>query len=109
MFGHTVTMARSKNCYGPGELHPDNYAITARHSPGIALQRAGHGVLVDTKDSETDLVFLGGCPLGRETAIHKMKRGADGWQRKADGTGVPSLEVPAPELPAHLFPKAPLH
>jgi xylan 1,4-beta-xylosidase len=115
MFGHAVTMARSKNLYGPYELHPDTYAITARHRPDVALQRAGHGDLVDTKDGETYLVFLcgrplrqrGRCTLGRETAIQKMKWGADGWLRTADGTGVPSVEVPAPNLPAHPFPPTP--
>jgi xylan 1,4-beta-xylosidase len=115
MYGHAVTMARSKNLEGPYEVHPDTYVITSRNRPDVMLQRAGHGDLVDTKDGETYLVFLcgrplrqrGRCTLGRETAIQKMKWGADGWLRTADGTGVPSLEVPAPALPSHPFPKAP--
>src|SRR4051812_13653998 len=115
MFGHAVTMARSKNLYGPYELHPDTYAITARHRPDVPLQRAGHGDLVDTQSGDTYLVFLcgrplrqrGRCTLGRETAIQKMKWGTDGWLRTADGGGVPTLEVAAPGLPPHPFPATP--
>ncbi len=46
----------------------------------------------------------GRCTLGRETAIQKMVWGADGWLRTADGTGLPAVEVSAPDLPAHPFP-----
>ena len=114
-WGHAVTMARSRSLTGPYEVHPDTYVITARHRPDVELQRVGHADFVETQHGETYMVFLcgrplrnrGRCTLGRETGIQKMQWGADGWLRTADGTGLPSLEVPAPKLPAHPFPAAP--
>jgi xylan 1,4-beta-xylosidase len=112
-WGHAVTMARSRTLTGPYELHPDGPVVTARHRPDIELQRAGHADLVETQSGETYLVHLcgrpirnrGRCTLGRETAIQKMVWSQDGWLRTADGEGVPRLEVAAPGLPVHEFPK----
>jgi xylan 1,4-beta-xylosidase len=114
-WGHAVTMARSRKLDGPYEVHPDTYALTARHRPDVVLQRAGHADIVETPKGDTYMVFLcgrpipnrGRCTLGRETGIQKMKWGADGWLRTADGTGVPSVEVEAPGLPPHPFPATP--
>ncbi len=115
-WGHAVTMARSKALRGPYELHPDVYILSARHRPDAPLQRAGHADFVETQKGETYLVYLcgrplrnrGRCTLGRETAIERMAWGSDGWLRTADGRGLPSLEVPAPDLPAHPFPQDPV-
>jgi xylan 1,4-beta-xylosidase len=107
-WGHAMTMARSRSLAGPYELHPDKYFVTARDRPHAPLQRAGHGDLVDTQAGETYAVYLcgrplpnrGRCVLGRETAIQKMTWGADDWLRTLDGSGTPTLETPAPALPA---------
>ena len=115
-WGHAVTMARSRNLWGPYELHPDTYIMSARHRPDAALQRAGHGDLVETPSGETFLVYLcgrpipnrGRCILGRETAIERMTWSADGWLRTANGDGIPSAEIAAPDLPEHAFPKPPV-
>lgn len=115
-WGHAVTMARSRKIAGPYELHPDTYILSARHRPDAPLQRAGHADLVETPAGETYMVYLcgrplpnrGRCTLGRETAIQKMVWGKDGWLRTLDGQGVSTLKTPAPKLPAHKFPKAPL-
>jgi xylan 1,4-beta-xylosidase len=114
-WGHAVTMARSLSLLGPYELHPDTYALTARHRPDAALQRAGHADLVDTPDGRTYIVYLCGRPipnrgrsvLGRETAIQPMRWDADGWLRTLDGDGLPTLYAPAPDVPAHPFGAAP--
>ena len=114
-WGHAVTMARSRNLPGPYELHPDATVVTARHRPDAALQRAGHGDLVETQGGETYMVYLcgrplrnrGRCTLGRETAIQKMVWGKDDWLRTLDGQGIPTLETPEPQLPAHPFPQPP--
>jgi len=114
-WGHAVTMARSRQLGGPYEIHPDTHVLTSRHRPDVELQRAGHADIVETQNGETYMVFLcgrplrnrGRCTLGRETGIQKMQWGADGWLRTADGKGLPSIEVPAPALPAHPFPVAP--
>jgi xylan 1,4-beta-xylosidase len=107
-WGHAMTMARSRSLAGPYELHPDKYIITARDRPHAPLQRAGHGDFVETQTGETYAVYLcgrplpnrGRCVLGRETAIQKMTWGADDWLRTLDGSGTPTLETPAPALPA---------
>jgi xylan 1,4-beta-xylosidase len=111
-WGHAVTMARARALTGPYELHPDVHLLTARDRPDAALQRAGHADLVETPAGETYMVYLcgrplrnrGRCTLGRETAIARMQWGADGWLRTADGSRVPALEVPGPDLPAYPFP-----
>jgi len=111
-WGHAVTMARSRDLDGPYELHPEVYILTARNRPDAELQRAGHADLVETQTGETYMVHLcgrplrnrGRCTLGRETAIQRMEWSRDGWLRTADGSGVPRLEVPAPDLPPHVFP-----
>jgi xylan 1,4-beta-xylosidase len=114
-WGHAVTMARSRHLYGPYELHPDTYILTARHRPDVELQRAGHADLVETPCGATYLVHLcgrplpnrGRCTLGRETAIQRMVWSDDEWLRTADGEGVPRIDVPAPAVPPHKFPALP--
>jgi len=114
-WGHAVTMARARSLRGPYELHPDVTVLSARHRPDVELQRAGHADIVETPAGETYLVYLcgrplrnrGRCTLGRETGIQRMVWGDDGWLRTPDGQGVPSLELPAPDLPAHPFPPPP--
>ena len=111
-WGHAVTMARARSLSGPYELHPEVYILSARHRPDVLLQRAGHADLVETPVGETYMVYLcgrplrnrGRCTLGRETAIVKMQWGDDGWLRTADGAGLPQLEIPGPDVPAHVFP-----
>jgi len=115
-WGHAMTMARSRSLDGPYELHPDTYVLTSRDRPHVALQRAGHADLVETADGETYAVYLAGrplpnrgrCPLGRETAIQKLVWGQDGWPRTLDGSGDPTLETPAPDLPEQPWPVAPV-
>ncbi len=115
-WGHAMTMARSRNIDGPYALHPDTYVLTARDRPHVALQRAGHADLVETAHGETYAVYLcgrplpnrGRCPLGRETAIQKLVWGEDGWPRTLDGSGDPTLETPAPDLPEQPWPSAPV-
>ncbi len=114
-WGHAVTLARSREIWGPYELHPDAQILTSRNRPDAELQRAGHADLVETQTGETYMVHLcgrplrnrGRCTLGRETAIQRMAWGEDGWLRTADGHGVPHLEVPSPALPPHPFPALP--
>lgn len=111
-WGHAATMARSRNIDGPYELHPDRYVLTARDRPDSPLQRAGHGSLVETQDSQTYLAYLcgrplpnrGRCILGRETAIQPMVWSDDGWLRTIGRPGLPQVTVPAPNLPSHPFP-----
>ncbi len=115
-WNHTLTMARSRSIDGPYELHPDTFVLTSRDKPHAALQRAGHADLVETPDGDTYAVYLcgrplpnrGRCTLGRETAIQKLVWGQDGWPRTLDGSGEPTLETPAPNLPAQTWPASPV-
>jgi xylan 1,4-beta-xylosidase len=102
-YDHAVTMARSKDIWGPYEEAPHNPILSSANAPFAALQRAGHGDIVDTPDGRTYLVHLTGrpitqvrrCVLGRETAIQEAYWEND-WLYVKNGP-VPSLNV---ELPA---------
>ncbi|OAA56365.1 Glycoside hydrolase, family 43 [Niveomyces insectorum RCEF 264] len=106
-YDHAVTVARSQgnSIWGPYETHPDRYLVTSKDQPLAALQRAGHGDLVDSPDgSATYLVHLTGrpttqrrrCVLGRETAIQTVRWGADGSSSLTTTGPVPSLYVDLP-------------
>ena len=92
-YDHAVTMARSGSIDGPYELHPDIHVITSKDAPDAVLQRAGHGQIVETPDSDfyhthlcsRPLPGMRRSPLGRETAVQKCVWGADGWLRLAGG------------------------
>ena len=107
-YGHAVTIARSKDITGPYKVHPDNPIITCRNNPEYPLQKAGHADFVQTKSGEWITVFLvgrplsthGTCILGRETAIETIRWPHNEWPRLLNGTSLPRLNVPIPELPA---------
>lgn len=106
-YEHAVTLARSRDLRGPYEVHPQNPVLTSSGRPELALQKAGHGSLVETPGGEVYLVHLCGrplpgtqrCNLGRETAIQKMAWRDDGWLELSGGGNHPSEVVPAPLLP----------
>ena len=93
-YEHAATLARSKDVWGPYEVHPENPILTAWHDPCNYLQKCGHASFFDTPDGEWYLAHLMGrpianptvsiyhnrgyCPLGRETSIQKMEW-RDGW------------------------------
>lgn len=103
-YEHACTLVRSRDIWGPYELHPQKYILTSKDAPLASLQRAGHGDIVDSPDGKTYLVHLTGrpttqfrrCVLGRETAIQEAYWGDDDWLYVRNGP-VPSLNV---ELPA---------
>jgi xylan 1,4-beta-xylosidase len=107
-YDHAVTLARSRDIWGPYETHPQNPILTSAHHPHIALQRAGHGDIVDTPDGQTYLVHLTGrpttqlrrCVLGRETAIQRAHWADDDWlyveSGLPDAPNVPKLHVELP-------------
>jgi xylan 1,4-beta-xylosidase len=103
-YDHAMTMARSRRIDGPYELHPNVHLLTSKDAPGAALQRAGHGQIVETPDGQVyhthlcsrPLRGLKRSPLGRETAIQKCVWRDDDWLYLADGGRVPAVEVPSP-------------
>ena len=102
-YEHAVTFARSRTLTGQYETHPDKHIVTSKDAPLAALQRAGHGDIVDTPDGKTYLVHLMGrpttqerrCTLGRETSIQEAYWGDDDWLYVKNGP-VPSLHVEVP-------------
>ncbi|MFB7249895.1 glycoside hydrolase family 43 protein [Microbacterium sp. NPDC056234] len=94
-WNHAITVARSRERTGPYERDPEPFVLTSRDAPGIPLQKAGHGELVQTPDGEWMLVHLASRPtlhlgerystLGRETCLQRVVFGDDGWLRLADG------------------------
>lgn len=86
-YSHAVTLARARDVAGPYETAPGRHVLTSKDAPGAALQKAGHGDIVETEAGRTYLVHLGGrpigdkrrCVLGRETSIQECEWGEDGW------------------------------
>jgi len=111
-YGHAVTMARSKDIWGPYELDPQNPMLTARDDPSLPLQKAGHASMVKMQNGEWLMAHLCARPVsgrsltGRESALAPIKW-VDGWPRiRGGGHGPlthfePSLELPEyPVAPA---------
>lgn len=106
---HSVTMARSKDLFGPYEIDPQNPILTSYYNPALELQRAGHASLVETQNGEWYLAHLcgrhipsrGRCIMGRETAIQKMAWTSDGWLRIEGGGNEPRVIIDGPALPEH--------
>lgn len=131
-YGHSVTMGRSKNVWGPYEGYPTNPIVTSipgdfyeRHDPDhlkpkyynpeSILQKSGHGSYVETQLGEVYLVHLTArpfvpelrCTLGRETAIQKMIWTDDGWLRMADGSNLAKEFIEESKLPEYKLPQIP--
>lgn len=131
-YGHSVTMARSRNIMGPYEKDPMNPIVTScpvdfnerdkpdhlkpqYYNPVSYLQKSGHGSYVETSLGEVYLIHLCArpfmpelrCTLGRESAIQKMRWTEDGWLRMNDGSNLAKEQVDEsrlPEYPARQIP-----
>jgi xylan 1,4-beta-xylosidase len=115
-WNHGISMARSRSITGPYELDPQQSVLTARDNYGLALQKAGHGELVETPAGEWYLAHLASrplgverrCVLGRETCLQKVVWSDDGWLRLAGGGHHPRESWPAPAgASEHRWPIAP--
>ncbi|GAA4629609.1 glycoside hydrolase family 43 protein [Actinoallomurus vinaceus] len=104
-YDHQATVARARSITGPYEADPEGPMLTARHDPGLELQKVGHGCLVETGSGEWYVAHIcarpytprGRCVLGRETALQRVVWTPDGWPRVPGGLA--AVEVPAPDLP----------
>ena len=103
-YEHCVTLARSDSLWGPYETAPGNPILTSDRENPKALQKCGHGDLVETPEGEWYLACLcarplapgEGCILGRETALQKMRWTQDGWLTAESGTRYLERTVPSP-------------
>lgn len=119
---HAVTLVRSRNIEGPYEIHPEKHLLTAvsdkkaliagfaegvlnREALHPGLQKAGHASMVPWTDDLWVLAHLCGrpleetnrCPLGRETALQKIRWNDDDWPY-LEGTGASeSVSFPVKE------------
>ena len=105
-WNHGILMARSRTLDGPYTLDPSGSLLTSRDNPGLTLQKAGHGEIVQTPTGEWYLVHLASRPvlargerrsmLGRETCLQRVRWTPDGWLRLADGGYWPHEVVDLP-------------
>ncbi|SBT40092.1 glycoside hydrolase family 43 protein [Micromonospora auratinigra] len=110
---HQVTVARSRNLFGPYLADPAGPLLTSAGRPELRLQKAGHGCLVRTQHGDWYLAHLaarpyaplGHCVLGRETALQRVDWPTGQWPRIPGG--VPADTIGAPDLPAHPWPDEP--
>lgn len=107
---HAVSMARSRDLWGPYQVAPANPMLTSANQPELALQATGHGDLFQTPNGDWYTVHL--CKrffepaktegsgsniaiLGRETALQKVIWAEGEFPRLAEGGNRPheTLEV----------------
>lgn len=101
-YEHSISLARSKNIFGPYEVHPDNPVLTAVHKPDNTLQKCGHGDFFQDANGDWYTVFLasrpiterGRCILGRETAIEQIIWRDNGWPYTKHGVKHPRTIIP---------------
>ena len=108
-YDHCEVAARADSPWGPFEPCPHNPILSHRHRRGHPIQATGHADLVTLEDGSVWAVFLGIRPrsgrhhhLGRETFLAPVRFSDDGWPIIGE-RGQVELEMPAPELPPHLF------
>lgn len=131
-YGHSVTMGRSENVWGPYEKDPMNPIVTSipgefnerkdpdhlkrkYYNPESLLQKSGHGSYVENELGEVYLVHLTArpfvpelrCTLGRETAMQKMTWTDDGWLRMADKSNLAKENFEESKLPEYPMPQIP--
>lgn len=97
-YGHRVTLVRSRNIWGPYELHPDKYLLTSEGTD-CYLQKAGHASICQDKNGRWYMAYLCSrplenqrCNLGRETAVQEVEWRADGWLYLKNGGHCPDNE-----------------
>lgn len=105
---HRLTIARSKNIYGPYESNPNNPILTncSRLGQAKQIQGTGHGDFVQAADGSWWMVFLayrnyGGSyhHLGRETYLAPVEWKENEWPVVNGGQPIDTLSS-APLLPS---------
>lgn len=105
--GHMVTIARSRDIYGPYEANPDNPILYHQRkiTQASPIQGTGHADLVQAADGSWWMVCLAFRPqingmhlTGRETYLAPVEWNADGWP-VVNGNGTISIDMDVPTLP----------
>jgi xylan 1,4-beta-xylosidase len=78
-YEHTATVARSRDIFGPYEVHPNKHICSAMGHPEHPIQKTGHTSWCQGPDGRWFFAFLCGrpvdgtnCILGRETGINEL-------------------------------------
>ena len=112
---HHLTIARSRDIWGPYKPNPDNPILTNcnRLGENKQIQGTGHGDFVQASDGSWWLVFLayrnfGGSyhHLGRETCLAPVTWEKGEWPVVNDGQPIDTL-MTANLLPQHPYPAKP--
>ncbi len=123
---HCVTMARSRDLFGPYEPDPAGPLLTSvpeehdesadtdhlkprYYNPDAPLQKAGHGSLSETPDGIPFIAFHCArpfvpelcCTLGREAGLQRMEWTDDGWLRMPGSGNLVRLESEDAGLPPY--------
>lgn len=115
-YGHKVTIARSRNIYGPYMENPANPILTHinRNAQTNPIQGTGHADIIQAHDGSWWIVFLGFRPqaglhhlLGRETFLAPVTWEKNAWP-VVNGDGTASLDMDCPTLSQHPFPEKPV-
>ena len=113
--GHCITIARSKNIFGPYDPCPYNPILThyrrvAQRNP---IQSLGHGEIIEAHDGSWWLACLGirhtgrHHILGRETFLMPVDWPQGGWPLVNGGVPIEE-QMNCPTLPQHPFPEKPV-
>lgn len=87
-YEHAITCARSKNLFGPYEVHPANPLITS-YGYDCKLKRAGHGSWCKSPDGKKIIWFIfADAPLKELSAVFLgAKLELQNLNGKKDGLG----------------------
>lgn len=127
-YGHGVVVQRSRSIEGPYEIDEKKPVITSQgvdfnergigesmkmhwYNPDTYLQRAGHGLMVETTGGEVYMSHLCSRPLmpeqrsvlGRETAIQRCYWTEDDWIKLDSDDNLALEQVQEPALPEVTF------
>lgn len=114
-YGHKITIARSRDIFGPYESNPANPILTHinENAQSNPIQGVGHGDFVQAHDGSWWMVFLGFRPqsglhhlLGRETFLVPVRWDENAWP-VVNGDGTAQLKMACQTLPLHPFKPAP--
>jgi len=105
-YGHMITIARSKNIWGPYEGCSHNPILTHRNTYLDPIQGTGHGDLIQDHQGDWWMVFLAFRvngqfyhTLGRETFLAPVTW-ENGWPVVNNGEDI-SLKMKVPTLPLY--------
>lgn len=112
-YGHTVTIARSRNIDGPYQPNPASPILThiGVETQASPIQGTGHADMVQAEDGSWWMVFLAFRPqsgnhhvIGRETFLAPVRWDENAWP-VVNGNGTVDLDMATPTLALQPFEK----